>query len=63
MALFQEDTEAVFWNDLDERVEKCLKLLSDNVLIDEIKEKGRERLLKDRRGNENVVKYILDQVV
>lgn len=63
MALFQEDIEAIFWKDLDECVEKCLKLLSNDVLIDEIKEKGRERLLKDQRGNENVVKYILDQVV
>ncbi|MBD0850777.1 glycosyltransferase family 1 protein [Maribacter arenosus] len=63
LALFQEDIEAVFWNDPKECAEKCLKLLGDKVLINEITKKGQNRLLTDQRGNEDVVNYILGQFI
>jgi len=60
--LFEENREAVFWQDVDECAEKCHNLLVNTKLIEEIARNGRHRLLSDKRGNEDVVKYILNQI-
>ncbi|MUH35594.1 glycosyltransferase family 1 protein [Zobellia amurskyensis] len=61
LALFKENEEAIFWEDVDECAVKCLKLLNDSDTIKTIAENGRNRILNDGRGNEDVLKKILKE--
>jgi len=47
LQLYQEDVEAVYWSNVDECIEKCQKLLSDEKLRADIAEKGRIRCLRN----------------
>ena len=59
MALYEENREAVFWEDADECAERCLKLLRNPARIVEIAEAGRRRALKNRAFNEPLLSRIL----
>ncbi|MBG47388.1 MAG: hypothetical protein CML05_03760 [Pseudozobellia sp.] len=62
LELFDENLEAVFWNSAEECAEKCKELLKNQLLINQISNNGRKRLINDGRGNENVVKHILSEI-
>ncbi|MFC4097744.1 CgeB family protein [Euzebyella saccharophila] len=62
LALFKENVEAIFWKDADECADKCIELLNNEKLLNQIAEQGRARVLNDKRGNEDIANYILDQV-
>jgi spore maturation protein CgeB len=53
LQLYREDVEAVYWSDVDECIEKCQKLLSDEKMRADIAAKGRIRCLRNGIFNEN----------
>jgi spore maturation protein CgeB len=59
LQLYQEDVEAVYWNEVHECIEKCQKLLNDDKMRAEIAEKGRLRCLRNGIFNENNLKNML----
>jgi spore maturation protein CgeB len=59
LQLYQEDVEAVFWNDVTECIEKCKKLLNNDKLRADIAEKGRIRCLRNGIFNEANLKKML----
>jgi spore maturation protein CgeB len=60
LQLYQEDVEAVYWNDVNECIEKCQKLLNDDKMRAGIAEKGRLRCLRNGIFNENNLKNMLE---
>jgi spore maturation protein CgeB len=60
LQLYQEDVEAVYWSDVNECIEKCQKLLSDDKMRADIAEKGRIRCLRNGIFNEPNLKNMLE---
>lgn len=60
---FKDGVEAVFWNDAQECVDQCRRLLSDDQLIATIKRNGHQRYLRSPYNNEAVVRSILDHAL
>ena len=60
LQLYQEDVEAVYWRDVTECIEKCHKLLKNDVMRRDIAEKGRVRCLKNGIFNENNLNKMLE---
>ena len=58
-SLYTEGTEAIFWGDAEECILKCKQLLLDPDLRENIKKQGKLRVLKNRTGNEDVIKQVL----
>ena len=62
LSMFAEGKEAVFWSTKEECLNICKKLLSNEVLRNEIKETGRKRVIKDKYGNLELVKNVLKKI-
>jgi spore maturation protein CgeB len=62
LALYAEDVEAVFWNDPDECVEKCKRLLNDETWRNQVAQKGQLRAIQNGTGNETVMNQIISRV-
>ena len=62
LALYREDVEAVFWNDADECVEKCIRLLSDGPWRSQVAQNGRKRSMQNGTSNETVMNQIISRV-
>ncbi len=60
VAMYDEGTEAIFWNDADECADKCLSLLKQPELCKQIAKRGHERCLKNNYFNEPTLKKIID---
>lgn len=60
LQLYREDVEAVFWSDVNECIEKCQKLLSDEKMRADIAEKGRIRCLRNDIFNESNLTKMLE---
>jgi len=60
LQLYREDVEAVYWSDVNECIEKCHKLLSDEKKRADIAEKGRLRCLRNGVFYENNLTKILE---
>ena len=60
LQLYREDVEAVYWSDVNECIEKCQKLLSDDKIRADIAEKGRIRCLRNGIFNESNLKIMLE---
>lgn len=61
-SMFEENKEAVFWDDAAECAERCRELLAHPPQIERIASAGRERVLVDQRSNDEVCKDILVEV-
>jgi spore maturation protein CgeB len=59
VALYDEDEEAVFWNDAEECASKCRALLSNDSWRESIARKGHERYLKNGWTNMGVAEMVL----
>jgi spore maturation protein CgeB len=59
LQLYQEDIEAVYWDDATECIEKCRKLLDDDKMRAEIAARGRRRCLSNGIFNENNLRKML----
>jgi hypothetical protein len=62
LALYEEDVEAVFWNDADECAEKCQRLLKDETWRDEVARNGQLRARRNGTSNETVMNQIISRV-
>ena len=60
LQLYQEDVEAIYWDEVNECIEKCKKLLNDDKLRADVAEKGRLRCLHNGIFNENIMKNMLE---
>ena len=60
---FQEDVEAVFWNDAAECASQCRRLLNDDARIAAIKSNGHQRYLQSEYRNEAVLRSILNHEI
>ena len=60
--LYYEGEEAVFWSDVAECADACLKLLTNDGLRVEIARRGRERCLRNGTMNEQIMAYVVSQV-
>jgi len=58
--LYREDVEAVYWSEVNECIEKCQKLLSDDQMRADIAEKGRIRCLRNGIFNESNLTKMLE---
>jgi spore maturation protein CgeB len=54
MQLYSENSEAVFWSDPEECAALCKRLLAKPDEVVRIKQAGRERVLKNKVGNEDL---------
>lgn len=63
LMMFEENKEAVFWDDVEECARVCLDLLADPARIERIAAAGRARLIKDGRYNEPTWKALLDKAM
>jgi spore maturation protein CgeB len=57
---YKEGVEAVFWDDAEECIEQCRRLLKDDALVAAIKKNGHQRYLQSGQNNESVLKAILN---
>jgi spore maturation protein CgeB len=60
MQLYKEGVEAVFWSDADECARVCKQLLADDVLRENIRAAGMQRVRANRVGNEDACRTILN---
>ena len=57
--LYREDVEAVFWDGPEECAEKCRQLMADAEFRKRLSEAGRERCLRNRTTNEQILDHVL----
>lgn len=62
IALYKEGVEAFFWNNAEECAAICKKLLLDDDLLNNTKIAGRERILLNKVGNEDICKKIIASI-
>lgn len=62
LELYKEGEEAVFWNDAEECAQVCMKLLNDDVLRNNIKQAGMERVRLLKLGHEDICNNILNEL-
>jgi spore maturation protein CgeB len=60
LQMYEEDKEAIFWEDADECAEKCLRLLKQPKLCKQIATSGQERCLKNNYFNKPTLKKIIE---
>lgn len=61
-ALYEEEREAVFWDDVDECADVCFELLAKDEKRQRIAERGRQRCIENGSLNENVMDKIVERV-
>ena len=62
LELYREGEEAVFWSDVDECASHCHDLLANPVKRERIRQAGRQRVLANKVGNEDICREILAKV-
>jgi spore maturation protein CgeB len=62
LQLYQEDKEAVFWDNAEECADKCLDLLKYPEKREEIRLAGMKRVLENKVGNEDICRQIIATV-
>jgi hypothetical protein len=60
LELYQDGVEAVFWDNPEECVAHCSRLLADDILREEIRAAGARRVRALKVGNEDICRQILD---
>jgi spore maturation protein CgeB len=62
LALYRQDTEAVFWGDPNECAEKCRRLLSDENWRNQVARNGQIRATRNATANQVVMNEIICRV-
>lgn len=62
LELYEENVEAVFWDDVEECIEQCRKLVNDDVFRESVRKAGMQRVRKNKLGHEDQCKIILDKL-
>ncbi len=60
--LFEENVEAVFFDNKEELLEKCLKYLNDDSLRNKIKANGYAKVHAAKHDHSNRLKYVLSKI-
>lgn len=60
--LYVENIEAVFWDNIEECITQCKKLVNDDAFRESIRAAGMLRVRHNKVGHENQCQIILDQV-
>jgi spore maturation protein CgeB len=60
--LYEEEREAVFWEDVNECASLCFELLEDNERRRKIAERGRQRCIESGYTNENMMNRIINRL-
>ncbi len=60
LELYRDGVEAVFWDDPEECVSQCVKLLSDDTYREKIRIAGSNRVRELKVGNEDICRQVLD---
>ncbi|WP_257668493.1 CgeB family protein [Parapedobacter tibetensis] len=60
--MYKENEEAVFWNDEEECIEVCRKILSDDQQRERIRKAGNEKVKQLKVGNEDICAAILNRL-
>lgn len=63
LALYQEDSEALFWKNAEECAAQCRRLLEDDEFRESVRQAGMKRVRQNMVGNESVCAEILNQAV
>ena len=58
-AMYEEGTDAVFWDDADECAQICADLLQNDVKRERIRQNGMKRVRDNKVGNEDICRKIL----
>lgn len=61
--LYIENVEAVFWDNIEECISQCKKLVNDDLFRESIRTAGMLRVRHNKVGHENQCQIILEQVV
>jgi len=61
-ALYEEDTEAVFWNSPEECALQCFRLLNDETYRNRIAKRGNSRCILNRTTNQKILPTILQSI-
>lgn len=62
LSLYNEWEEAVFWSSAEECARVCKVLLDDKILRERIRKAGMDRVRKNKCGNEDICKSILEEI-
>ncbi|MEP2653496.1 MAG: glycosyltransferase [Paraglaciecola sp.] len=62
LEMFEEGTEAIFWDDVEECASQCKKLIDNDSLRESIRSSGMKKVRSLKCGNEYVLKDILDNL-
>lgn len=62
LSLYKDGEEAVYWGDVKECAAVCARLLANDDLRQRIRTQGSARVLKNRVGNEDVCRKILERL-
>jgi spore maturation protein CgeB len=62
LTMYEEDREAIFWDDADECAEKCLALLADARRREAIRAAGAAKVRRLKIGNEAMLTAVLDEL-
>lgn len=60
--MYTENQEAVFWDDADECIDVCKRLLADNEQRENIRKAGYNKVRALKVGNEDICTAILKQL-
>ncbi|HGF1009018.1 TPA: glycosyltransferase [Klebsiella pneumoniae] len=62
LELYQENVEAVFWDDVDECISQCKKLVTDDLFRESVRSAGMQRVRKNKLGHEDQCRIILNKI-
>ena len=60
--MYKENEEAVFWDNAEECVQQCRKLLIDHEFRQHVQLAGMKRVRELNAGNEDVCRKIIDEL-
>lgn len=62
LELYQENVEAVFWDDVYECISQCKKLVTDDLFRESVRSAGMQRVRKNKLGHEDQCGIILNEI-
>ena len=63
LELFREEKEALFWDDINECVSICKRILNDEKLREKIRLNGMQKVRNLKVGNEDICQLILEEII
>jgi spore maturation protein CgeB len=61
--MYKEEKEAIFWDDVDECIERCKEILRDDTRRINLRENGSIRVKANQVGNEDICESIIQELL